>query len=219
MFVVPAAPPLFPPPTQVEANIRAWLARPLRRLRELAGESSGALAPVRAPALSPQTRARLSAARGAGPRRTATGGGAGGPRGGGPLEDGAGGVPGPEEAQRLCALARVAVEGISDLEPLAVRRLVEPTPRGLQHRRQIAMYVAHVGFGVRAADVARCFGRDTTTAYHAFRQVEDMRDDGGVDAFLDAVEGIVTNARALATGGTGIGRAAATGEDEGGRAA
>ena len=154
------------------------------------------------PTLSPAQRARLSAARADGGARGArrANGGPSGPGDGGPPDAGAGGAPGPEEARRLCALARAAVEGVSDLEPLAVRRLVEPTPRGLQHRRQIAMYVAHVGFGVRAIDVARCFGRDTTTAYHAFRQVEDMRDDGRVDAFLDAVEALVTAARSLATG-------------------
>lgn len=107
--------------------------------------------------------------------------------------------PGPAEAARLCEIVRATVEATADLEPRAVRRLIEGTPRGLQHRRQIGMYVAHVGFGVRTADVARCFGRDTTTAYHAYRQVEDMRDDEAVDGFLDAIEAIVTSVHELAT--------------------
>ena len=109
------------------------------------------------------------------------------------------GPPDPARARLLCDLVRLAVDGIAALAPDAVARALGPTPRGLQHRRQIGMYLAHVAFGVRTADVARGFARDTTTAYHAYRQVEDMRDDPAIDAFLDAVEDLVTGADALAT--------------------
>ena len=109
--------------------------------------------------------------------------------------------PEPRRARLLCDLVRLAVDGVAEVAEGGVARLVGPTPRGLQHRRQAAMYLAHVAFSVRTADVARGFGRDTTTVYHAYRQIEDMRDDGGFDAFLDAVEDIVTGAAALADDG------------------
>ena len=110
------------------------------------------------------------------------------------------GPPDPARARRLCDLVRLAVDGIAAMGPEGVQKALGPTPRGLQHRRQMAMYLAHVAFGVRTADVARGFARDTTTAYHAYRQVEDMRDDPAIDAFLDAVEDLVTGAAALADG-------------------
>lgn len=106
--------------------------------------------------------------------------------------------PPPDLAAILCAMVKVAVEGVADLRPAPLRGTIERTPRGLQRRGQLAMYLAHVGFGVRTSDVARAFGRDTTTVYHAYRQVEDMRDDPGIDAFLDAVEAIVTRVYAIA---------------------
>ena len=106
--------------------------------------------------------------------------------------------PDPVRARLLCDLARLAVDGVAEIASGPAAVLVGTTPRGLQHRRQAAMYLAHVAFSVRTADVARGFGRDTTTVYHAYRQVEDMRDEPTFDAFLDAVENLVTGAAALA---------------------
>lgn len=106
--------------------------------------------------------------------------------------------PVPSRARLLCDLVRLAVDGVAEIAEGKVGRLVGCTPRGLQHRRQAGMYLAHVAFSVRTTDVARGFGRDTTTVYHAYRQVEDMRDVPAFDAFLDAVEAIVTGAAALA---------------------
>ena len=106
-------------------------------------------------------------------------------------------------ARLLCDLVRLAVDGVAEIAGGPAARLIGPTPRGLQHRRQAAMYLAHVAFSVRTVDVARGFGRDTTTVYHAYRQIEDMRDDDGFDAFLDAVETLVSGAAALADGAPG----------------
>lgn len=94
---------------------------------------------------------------------------------------------------RSCAVARNAIDALADLDTPSVRSLVAPTPRGLQRRRQIAMYLAHTALGVRASEVAKQFGRDTTTAYHAFRQIEDLRDDPLVDGFLDAVDAMLVS--------------------------
>ena len=94
-------------------------------------------------------------------------------------------------AEPGCDLVRGAVEALAGLDPKPVRHLIGATPRGLQRRRQIAMYLAHTALGIRAGDVARLFGRDSTTVYHAFRQVEDLRDDPSVDGLLDAVETVL----------------------------
>ena len=115
--------------------------------------------------------------------------------------------PDPVRARLLCDLVRLAVDGVAEVAGGRAGRVIGPTPRGLQHRRQAAMYLAHVVFRVRTADVARGFGRDTTTVYHAYRQIEDMRDDEGLDAFLDAVESLVTGAAALADGSLADGTA------------
>ena len=59
--------------------------------------------------------------------------------------------------------------------------------------RHIAMYLAHIGFGMSLARVASAFGRDRSTVAHACRQVEDKRDDGAFDQWLETLElGLVT---------------------------
>ena len=95
------------------------------------------------------------------------------------------------DAERACAIARATVDALAGLDTKPVRTLIAPTPRGLQRRRQIAMYLAHTALGTRASDVARKFGRDTTTAYHAFRQIEDLRDDPDIDGFLDGMDALL----------------------------
>lgn len=54
--------------------------------------------------------------------------------------------------------------------------------------RQVAMYLAHVGFGATYSDVGRAFRRDRTTAAHACRVVEERRDDLRIDALLERLE-------------------------------
>ena len=106
----------------------------------------------------------------------------------GGADDGSGSERIPPDVPRSCAVARGAIDALADLDSPSVRALIAPTPRGLQRRRQIAMYLAHTALGVRASEVAKQFGRDTTTAYHAFRQIEDLRDDPRIDGFLEAVD-------------------------------
>ncbi len=58
--------------------------------------------------------------------------------------------------------------------------------------RQVAMYLAHVGFGMSLARVADAFERDRSTVAHACHLVEDRRDDPAFDAWLETLEqGIV----------------------------
>ena len=54
--------------------------------------------------------------------------------------------------------------------------------------RQLAMYLAHVTFGLSLGAVGRHFGRDRTTAAYGCRQVEDRRDNPSFDFMLDRLE-------------------------------
>lgn len=54
--------------------------------------------------------------------------------------------------------------------------------------RQTAMYLARVCLGMTLSEAARLYGRDRTTAAHACRVIEDLRDDPHFDAKLAAIE-------------------------------
>ncbi|MFT3725388.1 MAG: helix-turn-helix domain-containing protein [Hyphomonadaceae bacterium] len=54
--------------------------------------------------------------------------------------------------------------------------------------RQVAMYVAYVGFGMSLARVAAAFGRDKSTIAYACRVIEDRRDEPAFDRWMEALE-------------------------------
>lgn len=54
--------------------------------------------------------------------------------------------------------------------------------------RQFAMYLSHVVFSLSQDSVAHHFGRNRATVGNACQIVEDLRDDGEVDALLDDLE-------------------------------
>lgn len=54
--------------------------------------------------------------------------------------------------------------------------------------RQMAMYLAHVAFGLSLTRVGICFGRDRTTVRHACALIEDRRDDLRLECGLNALE-------------------------------
>lgn len=56
--------------------------------------------------------------------------------------------------------------------------------------RQVAMYLAHVTFGLTLTTVGREFGRDRTTVAHACALVEDARDNPEFDRTLEILEAI-----------------------------
>ncbi len=60
--------------------------------------------------------------------------------------------------------------------------------------RQVAIYVAHVGFAETLTAAGRRFGRDRTTAAHACRRVEDRRDDPHFDGLVAGLEAAVAAA-------------------------
>ena len=87
----------------------------------------------------------------------------------------------------LARLAEVSVAAMVRVPPAKLRS----RRRGRQPvawARQIAMYLAHVVFGLTYTRVGICFGRDRTTVRHACALVEDRRDDPGLDLALAAAE-------------------------------
>jgi chromosomal replication initiation ATPase DnaA len=62
--------------------------------------------------------------------------------------------------------------------------------------RQLAMYLAHVGFEMSVSRVAIAFGRDRSTVAHACHLIEDRRDDPAFDACVGALESMLNAAPA-----------------------
>ena len=77
-----------------------------------------------------------------------------------------------------------AAFGVTADELQAPRRGTAP----VAFARQAAMYLAHVVFGLNMKRLGRSFGRDRTTARHACRTIEDMRDDPVIDRTLSVLE-------------------------------
>lgn len=62
--------------------------------------------------------------------------------------------------------------------------------------RQVAMYVAAVGFGMAQGRIAAVFDRDRSSVSHALTRVEDQRDDPVFDTVLLQLEQAVRHAPA-----------------------
>ena len=69
--------------------------------------------------------------------------------------------------------------------------------------RQVAMYVAHVGYGFSLTEVGDLFERDRTTVAHACRVIELRRDQPGFDQGVELLELIVRVLAGAGRGGTG----------------
>ncbi|QEL26541.1 hypothetical protein FQV39_11825 [Bosea sp. F3-2] len=72
--------------------------------------------------------------------------------------------------------------------PLAALRGATRGRQQVALARQVAMYLAHVTFGLSLTRVGTCFGRDRTTVRHACALVEDRRDDLRLECGLNALE-------------------------------
>ena len=64
-----------------------------------------------------------------------------------------------------------------------------PRTQRVARARQMAIYLAHVGFGLNYTNLGEAFGRDRTTIRHACFRIEDARDEIGFDRALDYLEG------------------------------
>ena len=63
--------------------------------------------------------------------------------------------------------------------------------RAVALARQTGMYLARVALSMTLSEAGRLFGRDRTTAAHACRLVEDLRDDPRFDAALTEMEAFI----------------------------
>ncbi len=87
----------------------------------------------------------------------------------------------------ICRLVTACVAFDFGLDAAALET-TSRSSRRVAFARQIAMYVAHVGFGLGFETVGRAFGRDRTTVAHACRVVEDGRDDIWFDCRVATLE-------------------------------
>jgi hypothetical protein len=98
----------------------------------------------------------------------------------------------PDDVQEACDIAEAVVA--TALGRFPVGRFgpcpqAAPVPaRAAAFARQIAMYLAHVVFGLSMAEIGRAFGRDRTTVVHACHLIEDRRDEMRFDQLLDHLE-------------------------------
>ncbi len=88
------------------------------------------------------------------------------------------------------AYCRLAIVLTAHALDVPARDIAAPTrgDRDVAYARQVAMYLAHVAFGMSLARVATGFDRDRSTVAHACHIIEDKRDDSDFDAWIDALE-------------------------------
>lgn len=56
------------------------------------------------------------------------------------------------------------------------------------HARHVAMYLCHVAMGMSLSRIARVFERDRSTVAHGCHLIEDRRDEGDFDAWIERLE-------------------------------
>ncbi len=103
---------------------------------------------------------------------------------------------------RQAAEVKLTCDVVARVYNILPTALYSPT-RGEAHvaqARQLAMYLAHVTFGLSLGAVGRHFGRDRTTAAYGCRQVEDRRDSVSFDLMLDHLEQALASLSAVRSG-------------------
>jgi hypothetical protein len=96
----------------------------------------------------------------------------------------------PSPGDELRSLIEATVAGVFDVD---AERLRLPT-RGRANvalARQVAMYIAHVGYGLSLTEVGDLFERDRTTVAHACSVVEQRRDDPRFDAAIQLLDLVI----------------------------
>lgn len=88
--------------------------------------------------------------------------------------------------------SHIALCGAAAAASLAIPQAAivdKPRKQRVARARQIAIYLAHVGFGLNYTHLGAAFGRDRTTIRHACFRIEDARDELNFDRALDLLEG------------------------------
>ena len=100
------------------------------------------------------------------------------------------------DPRRDRAAASFVTSMVSMATGISPREISSPTRARAKaaRARQMAMYLAHVGYAWPMARVAAAFGRDRTTASHACNRIEDLRDDPGFDAQISVMEACLRQA-------------------------
>lgn len=92
-----------------------------------------------------------------------------------------------EEHHRYCRIAaRLAANHYEVTQRELFARSVRT--RRVARARHVAIYLAHVAFGVSLGAAAAAFGRDRKTVAYACRVIEDARDAPAFDAALAGLE-------------------------------
>ena len=102
--------------------------------------------------------------------------------------------PAAGDIQQACAIAQAVVAVALDQANPGPQ--AAPSSRAAAFARQIAMYLAHVGFGIPMAAIGKTFGRDRTTVVQACHLIEDRRDEARFDDLLDHLEQAASALRA-----------------------
>ena len=89
--------------------------------------------------------------------------------------------------ERTCQWVAFCVARDFGLDLAALFAPTRGAPRAA-FARQVAMYLAHIGFEQSFETISRVFDRDRTTVSHACHVVEDGRDDIWLDCRLEALE-------------------------------
>jgi chromosomal replication initiation ATPase DnaA len=85
------------------------------------------------------------------------------------------------------SLAQTVVAQVFGVPLADMRAPTRSRPRAAL-ARQVAMYLSHVVFGMSVIQVASAFERDRSTACHAMRHVEELREDPELDRTVDYLE-------------------------------
>jgi hypothetical protein len=89
--------------------------------------------------------------------------------------------------ERTCQWVAFCVARDFGLEMAALFAPTRGAPR-TAFARQVAMYLAHIGFELSFGAISRVYDRDRTTVSHACHVIEDGRDDIWLDCRLEALE-------------------------------
>jgi chromosomal replication initiation ATPase DnaA len=90
-------------------------------------------------------------------------------------------------ASQRVLLVQMAVAEVTGVELARLCGAKRGDPR-VALARQMAMYLCHLVFAMSLSQVGQAFGRDRTTASHAFQRVEDLREDREFDRTLAWLE-------------------------------
>lgn len=104
-----------------------------------------------------------------------------------PKDTAASAAPAISASERIFRCVTSSVASDFGLDEKVLAAATRGAPR-VAFARQVAMYLAHVGFALSFAAVGRMFGRDRTTVSHACRVIEDGRDDAWLDRRLAVLE-------------------------------